>query len=738
MPSSGVAGFAVPPETRVEAVAAPARLEVFESRLCSASLLSFSSASAISASSNRFLAESVSFFSAPSGFSAGGSVEKSEVASIPDAVVAVVGSGGGTDLFLLTGGASAVAEGGGGGGSAAGVSAGGRFEDEAAAGSSGGRPLVGLLRGLSGLIAMYSLRVEGSFSAYQTMIRGGLRHTIKAGFCQYEPLRFLALEWLAPSLPNRYPGNPWEYRNMAKPKPVVLMVLDGFGIAPDADGNAVTHAQMPRFQHAIQTYPAMTVLASGSAVGLSWGEMGNSEVGHLTIGAGRIFFQSLPRITFSIENGEFYQNKAFLEAVAHAQKTGGAVHLMGLVSPGNVHASDAHCVALLELCKRQKFDRVFVHAFLDGRDAIYNRGIGFIGDLEAKMKELKTGKLATIAGRYWAMDRDNRWDRIQKAYDAMVLGVAEITASSGVDAIQHFYDQKIYDEQIPPTVITKSGKPIAQIKAGDSVIFFNFRPDRAREIAKAFVLPHFEKFPREYLSDVFFVTFTEYEKDLPVTVAYPPQLLTNCLAKVVSDAGLKQLHIAETEKYAHVTFFMNGMVEEEFPGEDRVIIPSPRVSTYDKAPEMSAMQIAERVVQEIAKASYDLIILNFANPDMVGHTGDEAATVKANETVDQAMGMIIDAALAVDGVCLVTADHGNAEEVKNLMTGDMDKEHSTNPVPLLIIGKRFEGVRAPSGDVSGGDLSLTTPVGMLADVAPTILKLLEVPQPPEMTGRALI
>lgn len=525
---------------------------------------------------------------------------------------------------------------------------------------------------------------------------------------------------------------------MAKSKPVVLMILDGFGIAPEAEGNAIAHAKMPVFQHAVQTYPAMTVLASGSAVGLSWGEMGNSEVGHLTIGAGRIFFQSLPRITFSIENGEFFQNKAFLDAVAHAQKTGGALHLMGLVSPGNVHASDAHCHALLDFCKRQKFDRVFVHAFLDGRDSIYNSGLGFITELEAKMKELKVGKVASIAGRYWAMDRDNRWDRIESAYKAMTEGISEITAGSATDAIQHFYDQKVYDEQIPPTVITKSGKPIATIKSGDSVIFFNFRPDRAREIAKAFALPSFDKFPRTYLQDLSFVTFTEYEKDLPVTVAYPPQLLQNCLAKVVSDAGLKQLHIAETEKYAHVTFFMNGMIEEEFPGEDRVIIPSPRVSTYDKAPEMSAMQIADRVVQEIAKNTYDLIILNFANPDMVGHTGDEAATVIANETVDAAMGKIIDAALAVDGVCLVTADHGNAEEVKNLMTGDMDKEHSTNPVPFLIIGKRFEGMRAPTGDIGGGDLSLTTPVGMLADIAPTILKLLEIPQPPEMTGRALI
>lgn len=516
------------------------------------------------------------------------------------------------------------------------------------------------------------------------------------------------------------------------------MVLDGFGVAPPTDGNAVAEAKMPNFKKYVESYPAMTVLASGSAVGLSWGEMGNSEVGHLTIGAGRIFFQSLPRISFSIENGEFFSNKAFLDAIEHCRKTNGDLHLMGLISPGNVHASDAHCHAFLDLCARQKFDRVFVHAFLDGRDAIYNSGIGFIKELEAKMQEFKVGRIATLAGRYWAMDRDNRWERIQKAYEAMALGKADILAPSAVEAIQHYYDQKIYDEQIPPTVIEKGGKPVATIKSGDSVIFMNFRPDRAREITKAFVLPSFEKFARPEIKDLVFVTMTEYEKDLPVIVAYPPQAIDNCLAKVVSDAGMKQLHIAETEKYAHVTFFMNGMIENEFPGEDRAIIPSPRVSTYDKAPEMSALQIAERVVEEISKNAYDLIVLNFANPDMVGHTGDEQATIKANETTDKAMGMIVDAALAVGGVCLVTADHGNAEEVKNLMTGDMDKEHSTNPVPLLIIGKQFEGMRAPIGDVVGGDLSMTTPVGMLGDVAPTILKLMEIPQPVEMTGKPLI
>jgi len=525
---------------------------------------------------------------------------------------------------------------------------------------------------------------------------------------------------------------------MPRPRPVVLMVIDGFGVAPPADGNAEVEAKMPNFKRYVESYPAMTVLASASAVGLSWGEMGNSEVGHLTIGAGRIFFQSFPRINFSIENGEFYTNKTLLSAIEHCRKTGGKLHLMGLLSSGNVHASDAHFVAMLDLCKRQKFDKVFIHAFMDGRDTIFNSGIGFIKELEEKIHEMKIGRIATLAGRYYAMDRDNRWDRVQKAYEAMVEGKADFIAPSAVEAVQHWYDQKVYDEQIIPTVIEKGGKPVATITSGDAVIFLNFRPDRAREITKAIALPSFEKFPRQELTDLLFVSMTEYEKDLPVSVVFPPLAIDNCMAKVVSDAGMKQLHIAETEKYAHVTFFMNGMIEQEFPGEDRVIIPSPRVSTYDKAPEMSALLISERVVQEIGKGTYDLIILNFANPDMVGHTGDEKATIIACETVDKAMGMIVDAALATGGVCIVTADHGNAEEVKNLVTGEMDKEHSTNPVPLLIIGKRFEGMRAPIGDVIGGDLSMTTPVGMLADVAPTILKLMEIPQPAEMTGKSLI
>jgi 2,3-bisphosphoglycerate-independent phosphoglycerate mutase len=525
---------------------------------------------------------------------------------------------------------------------------------------------------------------------------------------------------------------------MSRLKPVVLIIIDGFGIAPEAEGNAVRAAKMPVMQKLIESYPAMTLRASAEAVGLSWGEMGNSEVGHLTIGSGRIFYQSFPRISMSIESGEFFKLPTFLSAIEHAKKSNGTLHVMGLVSPGAVHAADEHLYALLDMCKRQKFDRVAVHAFLDGRDTIFNSGLGFIESLEKKMAEFKVGKIATLAGRFYAMDRDNRWDRIQKAYDAMVLGKADAMATSAVEAIQASYAASVYDEEFVPTVITKGDKPIATIKDNDACIFFNFRPDRARELTKAFVLPTFDKFPRELLKNLSFTTFTEYEKDLPVQVAYPPQLIESCLARVISDAGLRQLHIAETEKYAHVTFFLNGMNEAEYPGEDRVIIPSPRVSTYDKAPEMSALQISERVAQEIVKGQYDFIVLNFANPDMVGHTGNEQATITACETIDKAIGQIVEAANGVGGAVLITADHGNAEEVKNLTTGEIDKEHSTNPVPFIVVGKMFEGLKAPTGDVIGGDLALTPPVGMLADVGPTVLKMLELALPSDMTGRPLI
>ncbi len=522
------------------------------------------------------------------------------------------------------------------------------------------------------------------------------------------------------------------------PKPIVLMILDGWGVAPPDAGNALAQADTPRLREYVAKYPSMTLLSSGEEVGLMWGEMGNSEVGHLTIGAGKVYYQSLPRINRSIQSGEFFANPTLLKAAAHVKKSGGKFHLLGLTSIGNVHASLDHLTALLDFAKQQNLEKVFLHAILDGRDTTYNAGIDFVGRAVERMKTNGVGKVATLSGRFYAMDRDNRWDRVEKAYRAMVDGKADFTAEDPLKAVRDSYDRKVYDEEFVPTVIVEDGRPVGNIEDGDAVIFFNFRPDRARELTKAFALPGFDKFERAYMRGLLFATMTEYEKDLPVEVVFPPEFINTCLAKVISDAGLKQLHIAETEKYAHVTFFLNGMREEPFPGEDRAIIPSPKVSSYDQQPEMSAPQMTERVVKEIADGKYDFIALNFANGDMVGHTGNLEATVKAAETVDECVGKIVDAALSRGGIAAITADHGNAEEVVNLQTGTIDKEHSTYPVPFIIIGRQFEGMAGEAQEMVGGDLSLNPPIGMLSDVTPTILKILGVPQPPEMTGRPLI
>ncbi|MCH8049407.1 2,3-bisphosphoglycerate-independent phosphoglycerate mutase [Patescibacteria group bacterium] len=523
-----------------------------------------------------------------------------------------------------------------------------------------------------------------------------------------------------------------------RPRPAVLMVIDGFGVAPDSEGNAVTRANMPFFDELIRRYPVVTLRASGETVGLMWGEMGNSQVGHLTTGAGRVYYQDLPRIERVINDKSFFQNEIFLKATNHVKQSGGMLHIMGIMSAGKVHGYDTHCHALLQFAKEQEVTDVAVHAFLDGRDTLYNSGIDFITALDQKIKEIGLGRIATLSGRYYAMDRDNRWDRIEKAYNAIVLGQSAETFEDTFEAIKSSYAKEVYDEEFVPTVITSGGQPSATVKPGDAVIFFNFRPDRARQITKAFTLPSFDKFERQYIENLMFVTMMEYEAGLPVEVAYPPVIITNTLAEVLSNAGLVQLHIAETEKYAHVTFFFNGTREDPFPNEDRVIIPSPKVSYYDQQPEMSARKIADRVIKEIKTDNYDMIIMNFANTDMVGHTGNLEATIKGNEVIDESVKRIVEQVLKKDGVVFITADHGNGEEVLNLQTGDIDKEHSTNPVPFFIVGNQFEGQPGMAGDVPGGDLSLMPPIGMLADVAPTILKVLGIPQPPEMTGTPLI
>lgn len=523
-----------------------------------------------------------------------------------------------------------------------------------------------------------------------------------------------------------------------RPRPAVLVILDGFGIAPDAEGNAVTRAKMPFFHELIKRYPVMTLRASGETVGLMWGEMGNSEVGHLTIGAGRVYYQALPRLELSVQDGSFFENEAFLRAIEHAKESGGTLHLMGIMSAGKVHGYSSHCYALLELAKKHKVKNVAVHAFLDGRDTLYNSGIDFINELRQKIEEIGVGEIATISGRYFAMDRDNRWDRVEKAYNAIALGKSDVMFDDPIEAIKASYAKEVYDEEFIPVVITRRSKPIATVNAGDATIFFNFRPDRSREITKAFVLPDFDKFSRDYIKDHHFVTMMEYEKGLPVDVAFPPVLLQHTLSETFSKMGLVQLHIAETEKYAHVTFFFNGTREDPFPNEDRAIIPSPAVSSYDQKPEMSAREMTDRVIKELRTDNYDVVIMNLANPDMVGHTGRFDATVAANEVVDECLKRIVDEVLAEDGVVFITSDHGNAEEVQNLQTGEIDKEHSTNPVPFFIIGKQFEGQPGMSGDVPNGDLSLLPPVGVLGDIAPTILKVLGIEQPPDMTGTPLI
>jgi 2,3-bisphosphoglycerate-independent phosphoglycerate mutase len=524
----------------------------------------------------------------------------------------------------------------------------------------------------------------------------------------------------------------------SRPRPVVLLVIDGFGIAPDGDGNAITKAKMSVFENLTKRYPVVTLRASGETVGLMWGEMGNSEVGHLTIGAGRVYYQALPRIERMIQDQSFFSNEALMKAINQAKESKGTLHLMGIMSSGKVHGFNAHCYALLELAKKHKIKDVAVHAILDGRDTLYNSGVDFLNELDQKMTESKIGYLASMSGRYYAMDRDNRWDRIEKAYNAIALGQSESMSDSPFEALKASYAQEIYDEEFVPTVITKKGEPRATVKSGDSMIFFNFRPDRARQITKAFTLPDFDKFQRQKIDNLAFSTMMEYEKGLPVDVAFPPQILSNTLAETLSKNQLVQLHIAETEKYAHVTFFFNGAQEDPFPNEDRVIIPSPPVASYDEQPEMSVRKLADRIVKEVKTDNYDVIIGNIANPDMVGHTGNLQATIKANEAVDEAVGRIVDEVLKKNGVVFITADHGNGEEVLNLQTGDIDKEHSTNPVPFFIIGNQFEGQPGMAGDVPNGDLSLMPPIGMLADVAPTMLKVLGIDQPPDMTGTPLI
>ncbi len=530
-----------------------------------------------------------------------------------------------------------------------------------------------------------------------------------------------------------------ESQSQAKrPKPVILVVLDGWGINQPYTGNAISQAKTTVMDELISRYPSMTLRASGEAVGLTWGENGNSEVGHTNMGLGRIIYQDIPRINKAISDNSFYQNKALLGAIEHTKKNKSRLHLLGLVSNGNVHSSIEHLLALIALAREKKVKDLFIHVILDGRDTQYNSGLNFIKKIERQITEYGLGKIATISGRFYAMDRNNNWSRIAKAYLAMTKGEGN-TSDNVIKVIEESYKKKIYDEEFVPAAITKNGKPVGKVQKNDAIIFFNFRADRARQITKAFVLHGFDKFAGwDYIDNLFFVCFTEYEKNLPVVVAFLPEEMKNTLGEIIAQAGLKQLRIAETEKYAHVTYFFNGGRETKSDGEDHVLIPSPPVASYDLKPEMSAPVVTDRLIKLIEQDDYDFILVNFANPDMVGHTGNIKAAIKAVETVDKCLGKIVKAVLPKDGVVLITADHGNCELMFNMQNGIIDKEHTANPVPFIVAGKQFEGQAIGYQDVVNKDLSLVQPQGILSDIAPTILKIIGLEKPTEMTGRSLI
>ncbi|NLP45492.1 MAG: 2,3-bisphosphoglycerate-independent phosphoglycerate mutase [Epulopiscium sp.] len=508
-------------------------------------------------------------------------------------------------------------------------------------------------------------------------------------------------------------------------KPTVLMILDGFGLNENTEGNAIKQAHTPNIDSLMQKYPFVHGNASGLDVGLPQGQMGNSEVGHLNIGAGRIVYQELTKITKSIEDGEFFENKALLQAIKNCKLNHSALHLFGLLSDGGVHSHNQHLYALLQLAKKEELDQVYVHAFLDGRDTPPASGIEYIKELEEYMRELGVGRIATVMGRYYSMDRDNRWDRTKLAYDAMVLGTGQVSESA-VEAVQASYDKEVYDEFVLPTVISSEEQKPATIHSGDSIICFNFRPDRARQITRAFCDESFDGFEREKgFIKLTYVCFTNYDITIPnKEVAFEKETLINTLGEYLSSKGLTQLRLAETEKYAHVTFFFNGGVEEPVSGEERILVPSPKVATYDLEPQMSVYTVAEKLVNAIKSNKYDFIVVNFANPDMVGHTGFLEAAIKAVEAVDECVGKVVEALLKVDGQMFLCADHGNAEQLIDYSTKEPFTAHTTNPVPFILINYK-PGVGLASE-------------GRLADIAPTLLEMMELEQPEEMTGKSLL
>jgi 2,3-bisphosphoglycerate-independent phosphoglycerate mutase len=507
------------------------------------------------------------------------------------------------------------------------------------------------------------------------------------------------------------------------------VVLDGWGVAKETKGNAIAIAQTPNMDRFLSEYPSTLIACSGEAVGLPDEQMGNSEVGHLNLGAGRVVYQEYTRISKAIADGSFFENPVLLQAIENAKKKNGALHLMGLLSDGGVHSHNTHLYALLELAKHHDMKKVFVHAFLDGRDVPPQSALTYIEELEKRFQVLGPGEIASICGRYYAMDRDRRWERTKLAYDALVNGVGE-RAPTAKQAVGQSYARGVVDEFVKPTVTQSEVRSqdsgvndLPLIRDGDSVVFFNFRADRARQLTRAFIDNDFSEFDRGPGFWVHFVCMTEYDATFDVPIAFPPTELTNVLSDVLAANGMKQLHIAETEKYAHVTFFFNGGVEEPEEGEMRRLIPSPRVATYDLKPEMSAYEVTTSVIEEIRKGIFDVVIMNYANADMVGHTGILDAAVKAIETVDDCMGRVVSSTREAGGECIITGDHGNAEKMIDFETGEPFTAHTNNPVPCYYISD--SGVSLRSG-------------GRLADIAPTMLDILQIPPPEEMTGRSLI
>jgi len=524
---------------------------------------------------------------------------------------------------------------------------------------------------------------------------------------------------------------------LAPVKPVVLLILDGFGLSPLPEGNPIVQARRPVFRQIEQNFPGTALAASGINVGLVWGEYGNSEVGHRTLGSGLVIYQNLPRITLSIEDGTFFKKPAFVKAAEHVRKNKSALHVMGLLGNGGIHSHTDHLIALIQFAAEQHITELYLHLFTDGIDAPAQASVSFVSEVEAAIAKYHVGVIATVMGRDVSMDRDGKWNKTEQAYNCMVNAQGE-PITNVRDALHAAHTKGLNDEKIPPMVVVDgSGKAVGQIKSGDALVYINFRNDRERQLTEAFALPSFEKFPiKNRLADLYFVTMVQYEESLPVTVAFEPENVRFPLARVLSEQGKQQLHIAETDKYAHVTFFFNGGTEKAFAGEDRVLVPSKTVTSADQKPEMSAAGITEAIVKGIQSGKYDFIVANYANSDMVGHTGNLKAAITAIETLDTEVGKVMQAALAANGALLITSDHGNAEEMINAATGEVDKQHSTNAVPFYLIANQFKLPQPKSDEAIM--MYYNPPAGVLADVAPTVLELLGMRIHPDMTGVSLI